>query len=176
MTLIPPVRKGDLKHVPNHFHTSDQVSNESSLPGDSVSEALETTGYKTVKVSVTSAQIKNLFSNPVDLLPAPGVNKAYSIIQVIYKVNNATIPYATNTTLRIIYEGILTGSLASSAFILTKTGNSINQVPQFTAASGATDQQIATNKKVQLYVTTGNPTAGDGTMDIWLVYRVIDLS
>lgn len=134
-------------------------------------------GWQMIKVSLTSTQILSLFSSPVQILPSPGVNRAYQFLSNNFiRLNFNTTPYATNLTIAGVYDTVNKQAVMANGFIIqapqTKTVNFLLASP----ASTLTVPQIVTNSPFYINVQTGNPLLGDGTLDIWITYRIIDLS
>lgn len=120
------------------------------------------------KTSLTSLQILALNSTPIELLPAPGAGMAYQIEDVYVRYNHVSAAYATNTTL--IFRFGSNTTFASNSTILTSVANRTSYIVK-AAAAGTTLEQIASNTNFLAIVGTGNPTGGDGTIDIYVFYK-----
>jgi len=122
-------------------------------------------------VNVTSAEVLDLNSNPKELLAAPGANKYIDIISATVRVNFNSNVYTTNTEL-----GILSGSAILYSSDCLGTGLAriykFDQVP----LSGVTANQISVNSPISLYVDNGNPVAGNSTLTVNILYRIVDIS
>lgn len=125
----------------------------------------QATTLQTVKVSLSSAQILNSFTTPIELIAAPGAGKMVNLISVSFGATYNSATYATNTTGRIKI-GAVSATNLSLAF----------------AASGQTYLALLAttigdleNVNVNFSTDTGNPTAGDGTIDLYLSFVVITL-
>jgi hypothetical protein len=129
--------------------------------------------FTTVKVSISSAEILAMGVTPVQLLPAPGAGKTYLIGEVIVRYNAVTTAYATNTTLRVIYAGA-TVPIATNGVLLTSTVTRVGYLAP-SPTTGTSNIHYAVNAALQATVQTGNPTAGDGTIDIYITYKTITL-
>lgn len=121
------------------------------------------------KVSLTSAEILALFSSPKTLIPAVGSGKICNILKITARFNWNSVAYATNLNLKVcsvatslvhFYTTTLLGSTASK--IVTNWNLTIDAVS-------------ASNEGIYLAVATGNPTAGNSTMDIYITYQIITL-
>jgi hypothetical protein len=127
----------------------------------------------TTKVSVSSAEILALNSSPKQLLAAPGSGKLYEITGILCRMNFGTAAYAANTTLQVLYSGanlvVGTNSNIINATI-SKTGKMI-----LSAISAAGSTQYLENTALNVNVGGGNPTTGDGTLDIYITYKIITL-
>ena len=129
----------------------------------------ECTCVKTVKVTLSSAQILNSNTTPVELIPAPGVEKVLLIHDMVVRYPDSTTPYATNTNGIVKYSSSST-SLFSSNIDLTDV---LSDCEVFNANKDS--EKIAVNDSLIFTTETGNPTAGNGEFVIILTYQIITL-
>jgi hypothetical protein len=129
--------------------------------------------FRTVKVTISSAEILAMGVTPVQLLPAPGAGKTYLIGETIVRYNAVTTAYATNTTLRVIYAGA-TVPIATNGVLLTSTVTRVGYLAP-SPTTGTSNIHYAINAALQATIQTGNPTAGDGTIDVYVTYKTITL-
>jgi len=136
--------------------------------GDSGIECIQ----GTAKLTIASADVLTLNTTPIEIIAAPGVGYAIEVISTSVYIDFNTTPYATNIQLQVFNLGaskplfaqnILDASVATRRF-LTKQ-----------AATLATDTQILENASLQVSVKTGDPTAGDSDITIYVTYRIITL-
>jgi hypothetical protein len=120
---------------------------------------------KTVKVSLSSAQILDSNTSPVQLIAAPGAGKMIRVtsITAIFTFNG--VAYATNTNGQV---RINTYQLNSISLNFGASTESTFGFPQ--AASGT-----LSNQSINFTTQTGNPTAGDGTIDLYITYQILSL-
>jgi len=129
-------------------------------------------GVATTKVSISSFLIQNLGSISAQLLPAPGVGKTYDILSIMLKTNFNTIPFnATPDTLAIYYSTASVG-IYSALGLINQNGNHIQYLDKVIANSG--DDQIMTNDSLRISAGS-DPSAGNGTIDIYITYKIITL-
>jgi len=113
------------------------------------------------EISLSSAELLNLFTTPKTIVSAPGSGKI--VLPLAYVVNfiYGSIAYATNTSLRSRNPTGTTVSLfninAGSSSITKLDGGSITAIE---------------NEKLEIFVNAGNPTAGDSTMTVGVYYKV----
>jgi hypothetical protein len=113
------------------------------------------------EISLSSAELLNLYTTPKTIVSAPGSGKI--VLPLAYVVNfiYASIAYATNTSLRSRNPTGTTVSLfninAGSSSITKLDGGSITAIE---------------NEKLEIFVNAGNPTAGDSTMTVGVYYKV----
>jgi len=109
--------------------------------------------------ALASANILTLFSTPLAMIAPPRPGRIWNMMNPVMKLTYGTTPYATNTDLAIRYVGatnpifIATGALAA-----TGTGV-VNFVP--------VEGEIIEGATLEIYVPSGNPTAGDSTIRIY---------
>jgi hypothetical protein len=158
--------------------TAGTVTTNANMTGDVTSVGNATTiidTYKTytTKISLSSAEILALNSSPKQLLPAPGSGKTYELLGVLCNMNFISAAYAANTTLQVLYSGAAL-VVATNSNIINATVDKIGKMA-LSAISAAGSTQYLENTALNLNVGGGNPTTGDGTLDIYLTYKIITL-
>jgi hypothetical protein len=137
----------------------------------SVATLSEQTRWQTVKTSVSSAEILALNGTPKQLLASPGVGKTYILSDILVTYTVVTTPYTTNVNLRVIFAGATVG-VSTNNTILTTTATRTGSMIKSAIASTATLQYI-TNAALNLDVQTANPILGDGTIDVYVTYKIL---
>ena len=137
--------------------------------------SFENVGVITRKVSLSVPQISVLNANPITLVAAPGAGKYIEVLSVTGNLNFNTTAYATNTTLNV-RDATTTNSLftdgAFAGTLLPAVANTLAHLEKVTLGSAIA---ITPNGAVDIMVPGGNPTAGDGTLDIYVTYKIITL-
>jgi hypothetical protein len=129
--------------------------------------------WQSITINISSSQILNLKSQPIELLPPPGDNKYY-----IWEGN---IEYTYGTIGYKLVSGYL---LISNSTPNNKRGSnidgnlireSVNQIASFSSYTDKDDSNVGVplNVGVSISSTIENPTNGDGTLKIKLNYKVI---
>lgn len=155
-----------------YFNTGDKPSEaEFANLIDSMSNFSDDFANRYIKKTLSSAQLLSSFSSPIEIVAAPGADKIAFGTFMIAKTNYGSIPYATHINMRLLWNGV-TASFDDSVTI--SRAEDYIQILEF-YNSIATPKGNAVNKNLVLKTTTGNPTAGDGTMDIYLWYRILTL-
>ena len=126
----------------------------------------------TASLSITSAQIKSLFSSPLTIVSAPAAGKYIDVISAVAEMTYITAPYATNTTLMLIMD-TSTNEIMTNSAVLTATTDIFYKFTPVTFGSQTTAHQIQTVKALQVKVQTGNPIAGAGTLKVKVLYRIV---
>lgn len=116
---------------------------------------------------ISSADILLSNTQPISILAPSGANKIYVINSVTVKFTYGTTPYATNTNLQIKHSTsttpIVTIDLTtadSNYRVLYPTGSIL----------------VYPNDSLHAQTQTGNPTAGDSPLDLWVSYYILDVS
>ena len=127
--------------------------------------------YKTVKVTLSSAEILDLFTTPVELVPA--VTGKLLVPQFFFqKYNHVSSAYTTSGLFRI---GLGTPNFGFGAFtpVITRADNAqgLNNISYAQSTSGLEYQ----GKAIVIGATSANPVDGDGTLDLYLTYLEITL-
>lgn len=150
----------------NSFYISDIAALvEASLP-----EPVVDLFIKTIKVTLSSSQILNLFTTTVELVPAvPG--KLLILKSIYQKYNYGTTTYSNINTCKLGY-GTTALLLANFSLLAYDVANA-NGIfaPSLNIASTNTYAGLP----IVLGATVANPTTGDGTLDLYLTYYEITL-
>jgi hypothetical protein len=128
---------------------------------------------RTIKVSVSSAEILTSNSAAKELLPAAGADTFIEIQEFTYRYIYGTIAYTNASNLKGTY-GASSSVGATSAFALTAANDQIGLVSRSNYLFNVTTDVI--NKGIYLHQVTSDPASGDGTLDIFITYRIIDVS
>ena len=137
-----------------------------------IDNALEAEIFEDV-ITVTSAQIKLLFSTPKTLIVAPGSGKFLSILNVQFKLESGgTTPYTVaGVNLRFRFLNAANPLLILSDAALTSTNSNIPSYPiPSTTGTGFDNSRI--NDPFVLDTTSSNPSTGDFTAKIYLKYMI----
>jgi hypothetical protein len=125
---------------------------------------------KKVKVTLSSSEILALFTTPKVLIAAQGANTIINVISIAASLVYNSTPYATNTDIQFSINSL--SNLATYSGFLANTSSQI-KVSTITSSEGSTSG--ATNRSLKLISLSGNPTAGNSTLDIYITYNVISL-
>ena len=124
---------------------------------------------------IPTASVLTLFATPIEIVAAPGVGYAIDVISATAKITYNSVAYATNTVLNLIYDGstqaVLELAGASPFLAATSTLHGKFFGRNFSNASN----QIIENAAVKVSVQTGNPTAGDSGIKVYVQYRIITI-
>ena len=123
------------------------------------------------KVLIPTASVLTGNTIPVAIVAAQGAGKIIDPLACIETLTFNTTPYATNGTSQLRHNTATDAcmNLGSSFLFGTKTALMSN-----VAINAVTDTQLLANQALMWEVGTGDPTAGDSSVTVYVVYRVID--
>lgn len=169
VTLLP----GNVVDVPQN-----QYQSLKDIYGTSFAEVGNDSQIQMVVKSFTNAQIKTLYSAPIQLVAAPGAWYAIDVLEVSVSLTYASAAFATNTDLYVVYDSATAGDGGGANTL----SNPIDTILKSTANQIAVirplvdEQNLTQNKGITAYVGTGNPATGWGTMKMRVYYRILSLS
>jgi hypothetical protein len=118
-------------------------------------------------------------TTPIELLPAPGVNKYYDIEQITFEYTYGTTNYNVPDSDFIRLSDYSTINFSITERVISNEENTITIVKDFySVQDGIIDvvfQGITTvslNKGLYIEPTSGNPTNGDGTLRAIIKYKI----
>jgi len=120
----------------------------------------------TVKVSLSSAEILQLFTTPKTLIAAPGAGFVIKPINQMAKNNYGTLTYSGNNMLT---------SLGGSSVFSTGVYTLGNDGFDLKSAAGFTTSTDLENLPLIATISSSNPITGDGTVDLYITYCIISL-
>lgn len=124
-----------------------------------------------IKVSLSSAQILALNSVPITIVPAQGANTMIVPVRVVINKHYNSVTYTTNINL-VLGAGTVFASTFSNAL-----GFTADEIAGYTitANASASPPSGSINVDLKISASVGNPAAGNSTIDIHLLYTVINL-
>lgn len=127
-------------------------------------------GVKCASLTIPSADVLQLNSTPLTIVSAVS-GKTISVIGFSRSVDYGTTPYATNTHLQLKTAGADVGQVQQSNSLAATTSSHWNDFDRVTPTAGQT--QLLANADLQVFVPTGDPTAGDSDIEVFVLYREI---
>jgi len=122
----------------------------------------------TVKVSLTSAEILALADTPITLIAAQGASTLIKLLGCTMKLNYVSTTY-TGGTLRIYFS-------SGGSFIISNSSYTNGSSIIFTPAFSTTQVFTTSAENDDLIIDAASAVSvGDGTLDIYLTYSVIEL-
>lgn len=121
-------------------------------------------------LTIASADVLTLNTKPLTIVGAVA-GYAIEVVSASMKIAFNTTPYATNTTLTLITSGATEPQADNSIdATVSRTGRFRHRS---TSGASATATQIITNAELQVSVDSGDPTAGDSDITVFVNYRLI---
>lgn len=125
-------------------------------------------------VVLSNAQILNLSSTPVQLLPAPGVGYFYNIVKATLVNENAGTAYAAGGAITVGYGSTastqaLSGTIAAS-FLSSPVTTQVIQLAGVNLTS--TTEALYDNQPISIINASSNFTTGVGTLKVSLTYTL----
>jgi hypothetical protein len=125
------------------------------------------------KVTIPSLEVLALFTTPKEIIPAQGAGTIIQPIAAIGKMSGNTLPYATNVTFNLYFNGSSSSCFSSAVFINTVLASPSYHQFQPLQPTIVSNSNIVENQPLEATVPVGNPTAGDGDLEIMVYYRII---
>jgi hypothetical protein len=128
---------------------------------------------KEVKLTLSSSQILNIFTNPIELVPAQA-GKLLIPQFVHQKFIYGTVTYVGGAVLRLRLGTNINSPALNLAQIISSTNNtqSVQSLFYNNIVGGELSLQ---GLSIVLEGSVSNPTSGNGTMDVYLTYLEITL-
>lgn len=136
--------------------------------GDSGIECIQ----GTAKLTIATADVLHLNTTPIEIVAAPGAGYAIEVISASMKMVYNSATYATNTSLELLTAGA-TNSQAST--VIKNSASTIRRFADATTLASATATQLVDNAALNVTVASGDPTAGDSDITVYVTYRIITL-
>lgn len=126
-----------------------------------------------VKTRIPTASVLNLFSSPYLLVAAPPPGYYILVVEACCKVIYNSAPYATYTSLEFKTD---TADISQYLILTVLNANTTKIITGRYDASAPnnTTTQLISGKALYLTTTTGNPTAGNSDLDIYLTYKIVE--
>lgn len=128
---------------------------------------------RSATVTITSPQLLALFTTPITIVAAQGANTviqiAETVIQYVYNSVVYTINGSTNLTLNYTNAaGAAISTTLATTGLIDQASNQVRILKNST-----TNVTPVANSPVVLSLATANPTLGNGTLVVTVLYRVV---
>ena len=128
---------------------------------------------KEVSLTIASADVLQLNSTPLTIVPAQGVGTVIEVVSVSARIDFNTTAYTTNTPLQLSFGGgSILGQIGSN-FLASTVSKITSSFTEQSATAGQT--QSLENSSLVVTNSSGDPTSGDSDITVYLLYRVITL-
>lgn len=122
-------------------------------------------------LTIASADVLQLNSTPLTIVAAQGAGTAIEVISASVRLTYGSVQYATNTVLLLKTSGASEPQVKWAQSILGASSNMLAK----SIESPNTSSDMIENAGLQVSVSSGNPTAGDSDITVYVTYRVIQL-
>lgn len=153
----------------------DNTSDEDKPVSTAQAAAIEAVSIiKSVELELTSSQILNLHTTPVQYLAPIAANKYAAPFTHEYIYTFGGIVYTRDSSAQIItkYDGITDAGLEGAGAMLTQTFDCVSRTIGGNGLSSI-NKNLLLNKGLFFSVTTGFFSLGNGTLKIKVLYHVI---
>lgn len=129
-------------------------------------------------VTLTSAQILQLFTTPITIVAAPGAGKMIQVLSINYSLTFVTTAYTVGGATAGLWYGTPAGTAVDTNAKTILNAAAASHVGQFApgtyTGTGQTPSNLA-NLAVIFGTVTSNPTTGDGTFRVTVTYITVTL-
>lgn len=158
-------------------NNSTAASNSHTLVGEFLNDVVDSkqniaSAVVTVKVTLTSSQILALNSTPITLVAAQGAGTFINVILIAMRLNYGSVTYTTNTTTRLAIGSFSPITTDSTILAGTTTNFAAITATQSLVVTGAADW---VNIPLKISAVSGNPAAGNSTLDVYVTYNILTL-
>lgn len=124
-------------------------------------------------VNITSAQIKNWASVPVELIPAPGAGLAVMVFHMYVALTGVGTPYTDPDGSGTRYAGSATSAAAWQNVDITLGTDTVWWI-----SGGVTDAlpSVSTDAAVEVFGAGAEPSGGDGVLRVVSYYAEVPLT
>ncbi len=122
----------------------------------------------TAELTIASADVLTLNTTPLTIVPAVS-GYAIEAVSVAVSITYNSVAYATNTNL-IIVTDTADNPQYKRDYLLSQTADTAYKFAEVAPTSGT---QLIANKALTATIASGNPTAGDSPITIFVNYRLI---
>ncbi len=140
--------------------------------GAGVAPSWQSTLLTTTTVTLSSADILSLFTTPKQLIAAGGAGTVIDVVSIDVFYDYNSIAYTTTTSFFITYgtggANLHNTGVSFGAAFDTHTKVSLDNQAAWNAATRV-------NTALSAYCIGADPTAGNGTIKIYITYRIITL-
>ena len=178
MTLISKgIKANAVASIPEGFKgiLIDDLTNEVVFfDSDGIITTISSGGVssKSLKLTLTSAEILDFNATPIEIIPAPGVGKIIQIEDVTARLRFNSTSYATRDKIEFVFAG---GGFSAASINVLITDNTVIRYGKLITSVNANDEQVVENTSLSLTNLSGSPTLGDSDVDVYIKFNIITL-
>ena len=140
---------------------------------DDLKSSINLNTINSIKVVIASTDVLTSNGTPVLCIPAPPAGYAIRLGECSISLEFNTIAYATNLDVQLFTD---TATIMSKDVrVLDATASTHRIFHNTTTTGGATDTELIESKGIYFKTKTGNPTAGDSDITLYIDYRLVAL-
>lgn len=147
------------------FTFSDPVIVSGDITADNIELVTE--------ISLSSSQILNCNTSPVELISAPGSGNAIVVHQAVCKLTYGTTTYATGSIGVYYGTSLSSATLSDFDFPIESTASAMFRNNGLNSANSGNELHM--NESIVFYQPASDPTTGDGTAKIKIWYTIESL-
>ena len=139
---------------------------------DAVEQAVKNVDYgvRIYLETISTGDVLTSNATPVTINIPRESGKTVFPLSVSFNINGGTTPYATNTVAAVRYVGADIDMFTCD--VLGRTNLTGAEVATLVTTCGNAQTQVLSNTDLEFYTKTGDPTAGDGSLIIAVVYLI----
>lgn len=131
-----------------------------------IDEALLWPSIQTATLTITSAEILDLFDTRLEIVPSLGDGSVILPVAAYVSLSGVSISYATNTDVRILGAN----AAPSSQYWGTFSISSATDIERYVTNGLASGARLYADQSLYVQANNGNPTAGDGNLVVNVLY------
>lgn len=120
-------------------------------------------------LTIATGDVLLLNSTPQTIVSAQGAGTSITVIAALYSIDYNSAAYATNINLTLISSGATVAQMTSDTLNAT-VSRTISFERNIIGSGSATDTQVIENADLQVSVDSGDPTAGDSDIEVFVFY------
>ena len=122
-------------------------------------------------VVIPTASVLTLNATPVEIVAAQGAGKFIEVISASASITFNSVAYATNTALQLLVAGAAQYQAAFNSAVLASASTTFNTISK----SALAGTNMVANAALNVTVGTGDPTAGNSDITVYVLYRVVTI-
>lgn len=126
------------------------------------------------KVTIATADVLTGNATPITIVGAPGAAKIVRPLACFNTLTYNSVAYATNGRMQLRHD------TAAEPCFISGTNTLFGTVTQTlmlieNGSTGNTDTQFLANKALLWEINTGDPTAGNSQIEVYVIYQIVDV-
>ena len=123
---------------------------------------------------IANADVLQLYTTPQPIIAAQGTGTVIDVLSASVSIDYNSQDYATNLGIEIKTFGATDNQFESTNALNADT-SVIRKMTVHDGSFSASDTQLIANSGVYVQALNGNPTDGDSDIEVFVLYRVINV-